>query len=125
MKRFLNKTWASAFAEEWVAAWNAHDLERILAHYAEDFEMTSPLIIERMGEPSGMLKGKAQVRPYWALGLAAIPPLQFELLEVFVGVNSVGLYYRSVGRRLVMEVLVFNEQGQVIRGVAQHAPLLT
>ncbi len=25
-----------AFAIEWEAAWNAHDLNRILAHYAED-----------------------------------------------------------------------------------------
>ena len=24
-----------AFAAEWIAAWNAHDLDRILAHYAE------------------------------------------------------------------------------------------
>ena len=30
------------FAAEWIEAWNAHDLERILAHYADDFEMASP-----------------------------------------------------------------------------------
>jgi len=27
-------------AQEWIAAWNAHDLERILAHYADDVELT-------------------------------------------------------------------------------------
>src|ERR1700723_3107179 len=27
---------------EWIAAWNAHDLPRILSHYADDFEMSSP-----------------------------------------------------------------------------------
>lgn len=27
------------FAHEWIAAWNAHDLERILAHYADDVEL--------------------------------------------------------------------------------------
>lgn len=41
---------AQEFAAEWIAAWNSHDLERILSHYAEDFEMASPLIIERMKE---------------------------------------------------------------------------
>ena len=29
---------ARTFAEEWVAAWNAHDLERILAHYSDEFK---------------------------------------------------------------------------------------
>ena len=27
---------ALGFAREWVAAWNAHDLGRILSHYADD-----------------------------------------------------------------------------------------
>jgi ketosteroid isomerase-like protein len=39
--------WARELATEWVAAWNSHDLERILAHYTDDFEMRSPLIVER------------------------------------------------------------------------------
>ncbi len=29
---------------EWIAAWNARDLERVLALYTEDFEMTSDRI---------------------------------------------------------------------------------
>ena len=43
--------WARRFAEERIAAWNAHDLERILPHYSDDFEIHSPLIVERMGVP--------------------------------------------------------------------------
>jgi ketosteroid isomerase-like protein len=34
---------AEVFALEWVAAWNSRDLERILQHYTEDVEITSPL----------------------------------------------------------------------------------
>jgi len=30
-----------ALASEWIAAWNARDLERVLAHYTNDAEMTS------------------------------------------------------------------------------------
>ena len=81
----LDLSWARAFAEDWIAAWNSHDLDRILTHYADDFEMTSPLIIERMKEPSGVLKGKEQVRPYWQNGLSVTPPIKFELVDVFVG----------------------------------------
>ncbi len=45
---------ALALAEEWVAAWNAHDLGRILAHYADDFTMTSPYIAAIAGDTDGI-----------------------------------------------------------------------
>lgn len=116
----MDSTWAREFAQEWIAAWNSHDLERILSHYTDDFEMASPLIIERMQVPSGKLTGKDQIRPYWQQGLAAIPPIKFELVDVFVGVDSIVIYYRSVGRKMVCEVLFFNSQRQVIRGAANY-----
>src|SRR5262245_37430241 len=91
--------WALQFAEEWIAAWNSHDLDRILAHYVDEVEISSPLIVERMNESSGTLRGKAALRPYWTKGLEAKPPLKFELLAVHAGVDRLGLAYRSVGRR--------------------------
>jgi hypothetical protein len=112
---------ALSFANEWIAAWNSHDLERILSHYTEDFEMASPLIVERLGEPSGVLKGKTAIRSYWARGLAAKPPLRFELLGVFAGVRSITIHYRSIGRRDAAEVLQFNERGEVVRAAAHYA----
>jgi ketosteroid isomerase-like protein len=51
----MEKGFAERFAKEWVAAWNSHDLDRVLAHYEEDFEMSSPIIIALVGEPSGKL----------------------------------------------------------------------
>ena len=48
--------------------------------------MSSPFIAERMQEPSGKLKGKERITLYWQKGLDALPPLKFELLNVFVGV---------------------------------------
>ncbi|MBL0216949.1 MAG: nuclear transport factor 2 family protein [Myxococcales bacterium] len=114
---------ARRLAAEWVAAWNSHDLERILEHYAEDFEMRSPLIAERGFSASGALKGKAAIRPYWAAGLAASPPIRFELLDVYAGVNTVVIHYRSVGRKLVTEILELDDEGQqVVRGSACYGP---
>jgi ketosteroid isomerase-like protein len=118
----LDVEFAREFAREWVAAWNAHDIERILAHYADDFEMTSPLIVERMGEPSGTLRGKQAIRPYWERGLAATPALHFELEAVFTGVRSLALLYRSNTRGRVVEVIEFNEALRACRGSA-HALL--
>ncbi|MCS6306036.1 MAG: nuclear transport factor 2 family protein [Nitrospira sp.] len=51
----ISPQFAAQFAEEWVAVWNSRDLDRILAHYADDFEMASPYIAAITGEPSGVL----------------------------------------------------------------------
>ena len=64
----ISEDWARNFAAEWIAAWNVHDLERILSHYIDDFEMQSALIVERMGVRSGILKGKEAIRPHWQQG---------------------------------------------------------
>jgi ketosteroid isomerase-like protein len=116
----IDHNWGRQFAEEWVNAWNSRDLDRILSHYADDFEMYSPLIIERMNVTSGMLKGKEAVRPYWQKGLATTPPLHFELIEVLLGIDSIVLYYSRASGQRTAEVLVFNEQGLVIKGMAHY-----
>ena len=35
----ITKDWAHKFAQEWVEAWNAHDIERVLSYYTDDFEI--------------------------------------------------------------------------------------
>ena len=111
---------ATELAEDWVAAWNSHDLEQILSHYAEELEMRSPLIIQRGFSPTGVLKGKAAIRPYWAAGLAMTPPIRFELLGAYGGVNQVVIHYKSVGRRFVVEVLELDDQRRIVAGSACH-----
>jgi hypothetical protein len=115
----LDRAWALAFAREWVEAWNSHDLERILSHYVDDFEMSSPLIVERLGRPEGVIRGKREAADYWRPSMRLDPPLHFELLDVLVGVDQLTIYYRSVGRRVVAETLVFDGSGKAIRGAAQ------
>lgn len=111
---------AQHFAQEWVSAWNAHDLDAVLAHYTDDFEMNSPFIVAFTGEPSGMLKGKSSVRKYWEAALSRIPDLHFELLEVFSCVNSITIYYKSVMGKLATEVFFLNQEGKVLRAFAHY-----
>ena len=66
----MEQTFAEHFAADWIEAWNAHDLNRILSHYEDDFEMSSPVIVQMAGEPSGTLRGKAAVGAYWRKALA-------------------------------------------------------
>jgi len=115
----MEKDFAGRFAKEWVEAWNAHDLERVLKHYEDGFEMTSPLIVKVTGEPGGTLHGKAAVGAYWAKALEAIPNLHFDLQNVLVGVNSITLYYNG-HRGLSAEVLYFGSDGKVAKAVAHY-----
>jgi ketosteroid isomerase-like protein len=117
----IDAAFAARFAADWIDAWNTHDLDRVMAHYAEDFEMSSPKIVQIAGEPSGTLRGKPAVRAYWARALQLIPDLQFELLVTLVGVDSVTLHYRGAGGRLAAEVFHFGADGKVARAFAHYA----
>jgi hypothetical protein len=111
---------ALRFAKAWVGAWNAHDLERILAHYSDDIEMTSPFIITLTGEPTGTLKGKEQVRAYWRRALERIPDLHFEVLDVFLSISSIGISYNAVLGLRACEVFFFDDQGKVYKAIAHY-----
>lgn len=111
---------AKHFAEQWAEAWNSHDLDRVLFHYSDDFEMTSPFILKLMNEPSGTLKGKEKVGMYWRRALDRIPDLHFQVLDVFVGVNSLVVYYKSVLGLLCCELFHFNAEGKISKAVAHY-----
>jgi ketosteroid isomerase-like protein len=40
---------AQEFAAKWLDAWNGHDIEAILSHYADDIVFLSPLAHQRVG----------------------------------------------------------------------------
>jgi SnoaL-like domain len=121
MSVVVDRAFALAFAHDGIAAWNSADLERNLSHYVDDFAMRSPLIAERGFSPTGVLRGGTAIRAYWAAGLAAAnPPLRFELLDAYAGVNRIAIHYRSVGRRYVIEVIELDERRRAIRGGACH-----
>jgi hypothetical protein len=111
---------AHRFAEDWIAAWNARDLDRILAHYCDDFEMASPVIVSLMSDPCGVLRGKDAVRTYWSQALARVPNLCFELVGVYAGVESVVILYDGPRGRGA-EAFWLDDAGKVIRAAAHYA----
>lgn len=118
----MNAAQAQTFADEWIAAWNSHDLQAILEHYEDDFEMSSPVIVQTMGEPSGTLKGKVLVAEYWQKALSRYPDLHFKLLHVLAGANSVTIIYEGV-RGLSAEVFHFAASGRVSAAYAHYTPV--
>ena len=117
----IDKAFAEHFASDWIDSWNAHDLDRVLSHYANDFEMSSPIIIQVAGEPSGTLRGKPAVGAYWKKALDLIPDLHFEPISVLAGVNSVTIYYKGPRGRLAAEVFHFGADQKVVRAFAHYA----
>jgi hypothetical protein len=116
----VDKVFAERFAADWIDSWNSHDLKRVLSHYAEDFEMSSPVIIQLAGESSGTLSGKAVVGAYWRKALELIPDLHFELISVLAGVTSVTLYYEGAGGRMAAEVFHFGADQKVTKAFAHY-----
>lgn len=111
---------AQEFAKEWIEAWNSHDLDRILTHYSDDVEITTPMIKMALGNDSGSLKGKEAVGIYWRQALIKLPDLHFELIDVAESINSIAVYYKSVMNKKTIEVMSFNEDGKVDRIVAHY-----
>jgi len=66
-----------SLAHAWVAAFNGHDLERLLALYADDADHFSPKLRARRPETEGHVRGKAALREWWSDSLARLPGLEY------------------------------------------------
>ena len=111
---------AGKLAEHWVAAWNAHDLEAIMMHYADAVELMSPVAAQLLGTSDGKVAGKASLRAYFQRGLEAYPDLRFQLVDVLCGVNSVVLYYTNQKGTRTAEFMELSATGKVLRVVANY-----
>lgn len=109
------------FANHWISAWNAHDLEAILAHYDDAVELTSPVAARLLALPDGKVSGKANLRAYFRRGLEAFPQLHFQLHDVLAGLNSVVLYYQNQSGSRTAEFMEFSAEDKVARVVANYA----
>jgi ketosteroid isomerase-like protein len=112
---------AARFAEEWYAAWNGHDLDAVMSHYAADVEFVSPFIAELTGDASGTLRGTVELRAYFARALERFDDLRFEPLQVLVGVDSIVLAYVSVRELPATEVMTLGADGLVTHCRAHYA----
>ena len=117
----MTKEDASNLANHWVAAWNAHDLDAIMAHYDNAIELTSPAAAQLLGTPDGKVIGKPNLRAYFQRGLQAYPDLHFHLEDVLCGLNSVVLYYTNQKGTHTAEFMEMSAAGKVARVVANYS----
>ena len=106
---------------DWVAAWNAHDLELIMEHYNDAVELTSPVAAQLLGSADGKVVGKTNLRAYFQRGLEAYPELHFNLENVLWGLSSVVLYYANQKGTHTAEFMELSASGKVRRVVAHYS----
>ncbi|MEP6918179.1 MAG: nuclear transport factor 2 family protein [Acidobacteriota bacterium] len=116
----LTSSEADELAHRWIDAWNDHDLERIIAHYADEIVFSSPFIQRIGSSDSGAISGRDALSTYFRAALDKFPELTFRLQRVFRGIDSITLMYESVNGLLAAETMILTPGGQVTRVLAQY-----
>ena len=108
---------AHAFARHWLESWNdarprgrSRSLRRGRRRSRRRWP---PSLVEGSG---GVVHGKDQLRAYWEAGLERNPDLHFDLVDLYVGVDTVVINYRNERGGLVVRGAV------VRRGTGGRGP---
>lgn len=109
-----------AHAEAWIRDWNAHDVDAVIAPWAEDGVFISPVAAAVTGNP--VIQGKAALKAYWQGALKRAGGLHFTPLSLQVDPETQSLlvhYHSRTSARQVRaaELMVF-EEGKQVRGEA-------
>lgn len=115
---------ARAFADRWYGAWNARDIDAIMACYEPEIEHSSPFIKRynagMTSENDAFLRGIDAVRDYFDRALKRNPTLRFDPIHMAVGIDSVVLVYRRMTGDLAAEVFHLSERGRIRRSISHY-----
>ena len=112
------KAWK--FAHEWLEAWNKHDVDLIMKHYADSIEFCSPVVQKVLGDPKGIVSGIDNLRDYFSRQLKKFSTLHFQLLDVFTSPQSIVLYYKINRGLLAAEVMILDAEMKAIKVYANY-----
>ena len=82
-----------SIANQWFAAFNAHDLEALLGLYADDAEHYSPKLKLRHPETKGLITGKDALRNWWRDAFDRLPSLRYEVMKLTADEDQVFMEY--------------------------------
>jgi len=72
----------TAIAHAWFNAFNAHNLQQLLALYHEEAEHYSPKLKLRQPDTKGLIKGKPALRAWWQDAFDRLPTLHYEMVRL-------------------------------------------
>ncbi|MCZ8198142.1 MAG: nuclear transport factor 2 family protein [Flavobacterium sp.] len=112
-----------SIAHRWFDAFNAHNLEQLLALYDDNAEHFSPKLKIRKPETDGLIKGKNALRDWWQDAFDRLPTLNYKVTSLTADENRVFMeYIRKVENEedmLVAEVLEIKD-GKIVFSRVYH-----
>ena len=112
-----------ALARRWLAAFNARDLDGLLALYADEAVHTSPKLRDREPETKGEIRGKERLRSWWSDAMHRLPGLRYDEQHLTADDNRVFMEYLRVNpgeaSYVVAEVLVVRD-GKIVSSAVYH-----
>jgi ketosteroid isomerase-like protein len=113
-KPTVDRESARRFVDEWIAAWNRHDLETICGMLADDVEFVSPFLGPMYDTPSGVLLGRDAVRGWFAKSLEDPNFHIDDPLYVLTGLDTVVLV-ESINGVVAANVFTLDAAGRITR----------
>lgn len=113
----------TSIANEWFAAFNAHNLEQLLALYTDDAQHYSPKLKMRRPETNGLVTGKPALRAWWQDSFDRLPTLAY--IPTMLTANDARVFMEYVRKvdgepdMLVAEALEI-EDGKIIASRVYH-----
>ena len=116
----ISREEAWKFAHDWLHAWNQHDVDLIMQHYADSIEFCSPVVEKVLGDPRGVVSGIDNLRDYFSKQLKNFHTLNFQLLDVFTSPQSIVLYYKINRGLLAAEVMILDSAMKATKVYANY-----
>ena len=110
-------------AKAWFEAFNAHNLEKLLALYHEQAKHYSPKLKIRKPETNGLVSGKNALRAWWKDAFERLPSLHYEVTDLTANENRIFMeYIRKVENEEEMMVaeLLEIENGLIVFSKVYH-----
>lgn len=103
--------------DRWLAAYNARDLDRLLALYTEYAVHVSPELRVRRPETRGEIRGVAALRAWWSDAMRRLPKLHYAKRGLSVAGDRAVLEYvrENPGEPPMPVVIVFERVGARLR----------
>jgi limonene-1,2-epoxide hydrolase len=113
----------TAIGRAWMRAFNAHDVDALVALYADDATHRSPKIRALHPETGGKLVGKAALAAWWRDANARLPNLRYEETAITANASRVIVeYLRHAPNEPVMPVAEVFEiaNGRIVASRVYH-----
>jgi hypothetical protein len=110
-------------ARQWLAAFNAGDLEALIDLYAGDAVHESPKVRKSMPGSDGKLVGKAAMRDWWQQAFSRLPGIAYELTALTSDSSRAVIEYvrRAPGEQPLAVAEAFEVlDGKIVHSIVYH-----